>query len=55
MAGNFGSFLTALAFPYLLSWTDSPLSFFYIAGALNLAAIGLWLSIDPTEPLEAAT
>ncbi|HUG66824.1 MAG TPA: MFS transporter [Pirellulaceae bacterium] len=52
MAGNMGSFLTSLAFPYLLAWTSSPRPFFYIAGALNLSAIALWLLINPSRPLE---
>ena len=32
MAGNLGSFVTGLAFPYLLAWTGSHVSvFFYVA------------------------
>jgi len=54
MAGNIGSFVTSLAFPYLLAWTGSPLPFFYVAAALNLAAIALWMAIEPTVALEAA-
>jgi len=52
MAGNIGSFVTSLAFPYLLAWTGSPLPFFYVAAALNLAAIVSWLSIEPAVSLE---
>jgi MFS transporter, ACS family, glucarate transporter len=52
MAGNIGSFVTSLAFPYLLAWTDSSLPFFYLAAALNLAAILSWRSIEPAVPLE---
>lgn len=52
MAGNLGSFVTSLAFPYLLLWTGSPLPFFYVAAGLNATAIALWLSVDPTVPLE---
>lgn len=51
MAGNIGAFATSLAFPYLLQWTGSALPFFYIAAALNFAAIGIWFRIDPTKPL----
>ena len=51
MAGNIGAFLTSLAFPYLLSWTGSPLPFFYLAAALNIIAIALWFRIDPTNSL----
>ena len=42
MAGNIGSFLTALAFPYLTAWTGSTNVFFFIAAALNIIAILLW-------------
>lgn len=55
MAGNIGAFVTSLAFPYLLEWTGSPLPFFYIAAALNVAAIRLWFWIDPTVSLREAT
>lgn len=47
MAGNLGSFTTALAFPYLSGWTGSVLPFFFVGGALNLVAIALWLIIKP--------
>jgi len=52
MAGNLGSFLTALAFPYLLAWTGSHVAFFYVAAALCLLAIGLWAGVRPQRPLE---
>ena len=42
MAGNIGSFLTALAFPYLMAWTGTADLFFYVAGALNVLALFLW-------------
>lgn len=51
MFGNIGSFITALAFPYLLEWTGSPLPFFYVAATLSLLAIAMWFVIDPTKPL----
>ncbi len=47
MAGNLGSFITALAFPYLLAWTGSPDPFFYIAALLNASAIVFWLMTKP--------
>ena len=47
MAGNLGSFVTALAFPYMLSMTGTPLPFFYLAAILNIAAIFIWLKIKP--------
>ena len=52
MAGNIGSFVTSLAFPYLLIWTGSSIAFFYVAAVLNLLAIALWLRIDPMKPLQ---
>jgi len=42
MAGNIGSFLTAIAFPYLMAWTGSVNTFFYVAAFLNLMAMYLW-------------
>lgn len=42
MAGNVGSFLTALAFPYLADWTGSVNLFFYVAAVLNIIAMVLW-------------
>jgi ACS family glucarate transporter-like MFS transporter len=47
MAGNLGSFVTALAFPYLAAWTESNQPFFYLAAGLNAAALFAWMSIDP--------
>ncbi|WP_238857879.1 MFS transporter [Poritiphilus flavus] len=52
MAGNIGSFLTALAFPYLLDMTGSEIPFFYLAAFLNLIAIVLWLGVKPQLPLD---
>ncbi len=45
MAGNIGSFLTALAFPYLTGWTGSVDYFFYVAAALNIIAILFWMRV----------
>ena len=52
MAGNIGSFLTALAFPYLKEWTGSVLAFFIIGAALNVLAILLWSMMRPERGLE---
>lgn len=52
MAGNIGSFVTALAFPYLAKWTGTNTPFFFVAAGLNMAAIGLWLLVRPDCPLE---
>lgn len=54
MAGNLGSFVTALAFPYLLAWTGTHETFFYVAAGLNVLAIGLWSRVKPEQPLEEA-
>ncbi len=52
MAGNLGSFVTGLAFPYLLEWTQSDTTFFYVGAGLNVLAVGLWLLTRPDKPLE---
>ncbi len=54
MAGNLGSFLTSLAFPYLLAWTGSSAAFFYVAAGLNLLAIVLWGTVRPEQPLSTS-
>jgi ACS family glucarate transporter-like MFS transporter len=51
MAGNIGSFVTALAFPYLLSWFGNVEPFFFLAAALNIMAIGLWMHTEPEKSL----
>lgn len=53
MAGNIGSFCTALAFPYLKGWFGSTDPFFYIGAALNVLAIFMWLGMRPDQPLQA--
>lgn len=55
MAGNLGSFFTALAFPYMLSLTGSDEPFFFLTAGLNLLAIPLWLSIKPEQKLQLTT
>jgi MFS transporter, ACS family, glucarate transporter len=55
MAGNIGSFITALAFPYLAAWTGSYTPFFYVAAGLNVLAIATWVWIDPRQPLQGAS
>ena len=52
MAGNLGSFITSLAFPYLLAWTGSPQAFFYVGAALNARALVAWLGTRPERKLE---
>ncbi len=51
MAGNVGSFLTALAFPYLTAWTGSVDFFFYTAAALSVLALILWSRVKPSQGL----
>ena len=52
MAGNLGSFITALAFPYLLKWTGSHHAFFYVGAILSVLAIFAWLFTRPQSKLE---
>jgi MFS transporter, ACS family, glucarate transporter len=52
MAGNLGSFVTGLAFPYLQAWTGSAAPFFYAGAALNVLAILAWRAVRPEEPLD---
>jgi ACS family glucarate transporter-like MFS transporter len=47
MAGNLGSFLTSLAFPYLQLITGSTSSFFVIGAGLNAIAVFLWSRARP--------
>lgn len=53
MAGNLGSFVTSLAFPYLLVWTGSPSPFFVVGATLNVGAAMLWLGARPDRPIAA--
>jgi ACS family glucarate transporter-like MFS transporter len=51
MAGNIGSFLTALAFPYLADWTGTTDTFFYVGAILAVFAIFCWLKMNPQKSL----
>lgn len=51
MAGNIGSFITALAFPYLQAWTGSVTPFFFVGAALNVLGVILWSRIRADRPL----
>lgn len=55
MAGNLGSFVTALAFPYLAAWTGSNTPFFYVAAGLSLVGVAIWTQVDPRIPLLEGT
>lgn len=52
MAGNIGSFVTALAFPYMLEWTGEADAFFHAGAGLNVLAVFLWIMIRPNRTLE---
>jgi ACS family glucarate transporter-like MFS transporter len=52
MAGNIGSFVTALAFPYLRDWTGSVTPFFIIGTVLNVLAILMWLNVKPDQSIK---
>jgi len=52
MAGNIGSFVTGLAFPYLQAWTGSVVPFFFVGAGLNLLAVVLWTLMRPDKGLE---
>lgn len=47
MAGNLGSAIVAIAFPYLLEWTGGVETFFYVGAALNAGAMLLWMGANP--------
>lgn len=51
MAGNLGSFTTALAFPYLLKWTGSEEPFFYVAAGLATISIVCWIYMNPEKKI----
>ena len=55
MAGNIGSFITALAFPYLQAWTGSVTPFFFLGAALNVLGVILWSRIRADQPLSVLT
>jgi ACS family glucarate transporter-like MFS transporter len=56
MLGNFGSFVSANAFPYLEGLTGSASAYFMVAGILNLIGIVCWFQMRSVEgePLEAS-
>jgi ACS family glucarate transporter-like MFS transporter len=51
MAGNLGSFATALAFPYLKAWTGSVVPFFFTGAVLAFLSILCWLKMDATKEI----
>jgi ACS family glucarate transporter-like MFS transporter len=55
MAGNLGSFITSLAFPYLLLWAGTPNFFFYIAAGLSVLGVLVWQRMNPEKPIGIQT
>lgn len=51
MAGTMGSFLTALAFPYLKEMTGSAAPFFFLGAAFNIVSVFMWMRINPEKQL----
>jgi MFS transporter, ACS family, glucarate transporter len=51
MAGNLGSAVVAILFPYLLAWTGGPSAFFYVGAAMNGLAILCWSLARPDRPI----
>ena len=52
MAGNLGgSCMMPIVFPVLQEWAGSATPFFYLAAALNVAAIVMWCAIRPDRPI----
>jgi ACS family glucarate transporter-like MFS transporter len=45
MAGNLGSFMTGLAFPYLMAAFGSATPFFALGAVLNLLAMLCWVAL----------
>ena len=55
MAGNIGSFITALAFPYMLKWTGSHLPYFYLGAGFSLLSALAWTAITTQRQRELKT
>jgi ACS family glucarate transporter-like MFS transporter len=51
MAGNLGSFITALAFPYLKTWTGDDQPFFLLGAVLAALSALAWLWMKPDRPV----
>ncbi|MEK7407581.1 MAG: MFS transporter [Acidobacteriota bacterium] len=53
--GSVGSFVSSLAFPWLLGLTGGIQTYFYMAAALNVVAVLCWWRIRPDRPLSPMT
>lgn len=49
MAGNIGSVVSSVTFPFLLDLTKSAKSYFLLAAFLNLAGAACWLRVRPND------
>ncbi|MEM9827924.1 MAG: MFS transporter [Planctomycetota bacterium] len=55
MVGNLGALAASTSFPYLNQWWGSHDLFFYLAAAMNIAAILAWSRIRPDLPIHDET
>jgi hypothetical protein len=51
MVGNLGSFVSASLFPWMYKLTGDAMSYFLLAGALNLLAAAMWLAMKSSKPV----
>ncbi len=51
MAGNIGSFVSSVTFPYLLSLTGSASTYFYVAAVINFVGMACWWGVRPEQRL----
>jgi ACS family glucarate transporter-like MFS transporter len=54
MLGNFGSFVSANAFPYLHGLTGSAAAYFWVAASINAVAVICWIKMKSLASKEAA-
>jgi ACS family glucarate transporter-like MFS transporter len=47
MAGNIGSFISSVTFPWLVQATGGAAAYFYVAAAMNVAGLACWFRIAP--------
>ncbi|MEZ5402766.1 MAG: MFS transporter [Bryobacteraceae bacterium] len=50
-AGNFGALVSSLAFPYLIAWTGTAKTYFYVTAGLNVAGALCWARIRPEHAI----
>lgn len=55
MAGNIGSFVSSISFPYLVKLTGSASSYFWVAACLNVIGVICWLNMRPHSMATATT